>query len=128
MKLAGGKLEVSPHSASLYGGTVPALKRALAGAVEVEVKDGAIKGMTLADSARNLKSVLGAKQIQADPTQKTDFSEMSVSFNIKNGVARSDDLKAASPFVRQGGASNLDIGNNTINYLAKATQAATAKG
>lgn len=182
VKLAGGKLEISPHSANLYGGTVagavtadangnriavkenlqgvalgpllrdaaqkdvmdgkgnvsvdvqtagatvPALKKALAGAVKVEVKDGAIKGINLADSARNLKSALGAKQTKPDPTQKTDFSEMSASFNIKNGVARNDDLKAASPFVRLGGAGNLDIGNNTIDYLAKATLAATTKG
>ncbi|MBM3354229.1 MAG: AsmA family protein [Betaproteobacteria bacterium] len=182
VKLAGGKLEVSPHSANLYGGTVsgalvadangnriavkeilqnvalgpllrdaaqkdemegkgnvsvdvqtaggtvPALKKALAGAVKVEVKDGAIKGVNLADSARNLKSALGAKQTKPDPTQKTDFSEMSASFAIKNGVARNDDLKAASPFLRLGGAGNLDIGNNTIDYLAKATLAATTKG
>jgi AsmA protein len=182
VRLAGGKLEISPHSANLYGGTVsgalaadangnriavkenlqgvalgpllrdavqkdvmdgkgnvsvdvqttgatvPALKKALAGAVKVEVKDGAIKGINLADSARNLKSALGAKQTKPDPTQKTDFSEMSASFNIKNGVARNDDLKAASPFVRLGGAGNLDIGNNTIDYLAKATLAATTKG
>ncbi|MGQ0508971.1 MAG: AsmA family protein [Betaproteobacteria bacterium] len=182
VKLAGGKLEISPHSANLYGGTVsgaiaadangnriavketlqnvalgpllrdaaqkdvmdgkgnvtvdvqttgttvPALKKALAGAVKVEVKDGAIKGINLADSARNLKSALGAKQTKPDPSQKTDFSEMSASFAIKNGVARNDDLKAASPFVRLGGAGNLDIGNNTIDYLAKATLAATTKG
>ena len=182
IKLAGGKLDVSPHSANLYGGTlsgalsadangnrihvkeaaqnvavgallrdaaqkdvlegrgnvnldvqtaggtVAALKKALAGSARVEMKDGAIKGVNLADSARNLKSALGAKQAKPDPSQKTDFSEMSASFKIANGVARNDDLKAASPFLRLGGAGNLDIGNNTIDYLAKATLAATTKG
>jgi AsmA protein len=182
LKLDGGKLEVSPHSANLYGGTlsgtlsadangnriqvkesaqniavgallrdalqkdvldgkgnvnldvqtaggtVTALKKALAGSARVEMKDGAIKGINLADSARNLKSAMGAKQTKADASQKTDFSEMSASFKIANGVARNDDLKAASPFVRLGGAGNLDIGNNTIDYLAKATLAATSKG
>lgn len=182
IKLAGGKLEVSPHSANLYGGTlsgalaadangnrvaikenlqnvalgpllrdaaqkdvlegrgkvtldvtasgttVTALKKALAGNAKVEVKDGAIKGVNLADSARNVKSALGAKQTRPDPSQKTDFSEISASFNIKSGVARNDDLKAASPFVRLGGAGDLDIGNNTIDYLAKASLVATSKG
>lgn len=182
IKLDGGKLDVSPHSASLYGGTlsgslaadangnrihvketaqnvslgallrdvaqkdvldgrgnvtldvqtaggtVTALKKALAGSARVEMKDGAIKGINLADSARNLKSALGAKQTKADASQKTDFSEMSASFKITNGVAHNDDLKAASPFLRLGGAGNLDIGNNTIDYLAKATLAATTKG
>jgi len=110
------------------GGTVTALKKALAGSARVEMKDGAIKGINLADSARNLKSALGAKQTKADPSQKTDFSEMSASFKIANGVAHNDDLKAASPFLRLGGAGNVDIGNNTIDYLAKATLAATSKG
>ncbi len=110
------------------GGTVTALKKALAGSARVEMKDGAIKGINLAESARNARSALGAKQAKADPSQKTDFSELSASFNIKNGVAHNDDLKAASPFLRLGGAGNLDIGNNGIDYLAKATLAATSKG
>jgi AsmA protein len=182
VKLADGKLEVSPHTANLYGGTltgavsadangnkihaketaqnvavgallrdyaqkdvlegrgtvtldvhtaggtVTALKKALAGSARVEMKDGAIKGVNLADSARNIKSALGAKQAKPDASQKTDFSELSASFKITNGVARNDDLKAMSPFLRLGGAGNLDIGNNGIDYLAKATLAATTKG
>jgi AsmA protein len=110
------------------GGTELALKKALAGSARVEMKDGAIKGVNLADSARNVKSALGAKQTKPDPSQKTDFSEMSASFKIANGVAHNDDLKAQSPFLRLGGAGDMDIGNNTIAYLAKATLAATAKG
>ena len=182
IKLDGGKLDISPHSASLYGGTlsgaltadadgnkihvkesvqnvalgallrdvaqkdvldgrgnvtldvqtaggtVSALKKALAGSARVEMKDGAIKGVNLADSARNVKSALGTKQSKPDSSQKTDFSEMSATFKIANGVAHNDDLKAQSPFLRLGGAGNLDIGNNTIDYLAKATLAATTKG
>jgi AsmA protein len=182
LKLDGGKLEVAPHTASLYGGTlsgaltadadgnkihikeavqgvalgallhdalqkdvldgrgnvtldvqtaggtVTALKKALAGSARVEMKDGAIKGINLAESARNAKAALGGKQAKADATQKTDFSEMSASFKIAGGVAHNDDLKALSPFLRLGGAGNLDIGNNTIDYEAKATLAATAKG
>ncbi len=110
------------------GGTVTALKKALAGSAKVEMKDGAIKGINLAESVRNAKAALGGKQAKADPSQKTDFSEMSASFKIANGVAHNDDLKALSPFLRLGGAGNLDIGNNAIDYEAKATLAATAKG
>jgi AsmA protein len=110
------------------GGTVTALKKTLAGSARLEMKDGAIKGFNLADSARNVKSALGAKQTKPDPSQKTDFTEMSASFKIANGVAHNNDLKALSPFLRLGGEGNLDIGNNTIDYLAKATLAATARG
>jgi AsmA protein len=110
------------------GGTVPALKKALAGSARIELKDGAIKGINLAEGARNLKSAVGIKQAKSDPSQKTDFSEMSASFAIRNGVAHNDDLKAQSPFLRLAGAGDIDVGNNTIEYVAKATLVATAKG
>jgi AsmA protein len=110
------------------GGTVTALKKALAGSASVVMKDGAIKGVNLADSARNAKAALGMKQQKADASQKTDFSEASASFKIARGVAHNDDLKAASPFLRLSGAGNLDIGNNTIDYLANAKLSATMKG
>lgn len=182
IKLAGGKLEVAPHSANLYGGTLAgsftadasgnrisvkedlknvsvgpllrdamqkdllegrgnvtldlnttggtmsAFKKALAGSARLDIKDGAIKGINLADSARNLKSAVGVKQARSDASQKTDFSEMSASFKIDKGVARNDDLKAASPFIRLGGAGNIDVGNSTLDYLAKATLVATSQG
>ena len=92
------------------------------------MKDGAIKGINLADSARNAKAAIGMKQQKPDASQKTDFSEASASFKIARGVAHNDDLKAASPFLRLSGAGNLDIGNNTIDYLANAKLAATMKG
>ena len=110
------------------GATVPALKRALSGSASLAMKDGAIKGFNLADTARNVKSALGAKVVKPDPSQKTDFSELSASFAIKNGVAHNEDLKAQSPFLRLGGAGNIDIGNSTLDYTAKATLVATSKG
>jgi AsmA protein len=182
IKLAGGKLELAPFSATLYGGaltgalsvdadgnkvqlkesaqnvslgallrdvtqkdvlegrgnvtadvhtagpTPAAMRKALAGNARVQMKEGAIKGINLAESARNAKTALGGKQAKADPSQKTDFSEAGATFNIKNGVAHNDDLKVQSPFLRIGGAGNFDIGNNTIDYLAKTTLAATTKG
>lgn len=184
IKLAGGKLDVSPYSADLYGGrlagslsvdansnrfevknsmtgvtlgpllrdvakkdmldgranlnldlsttgtTVLALKKALAGSAKVDVRDGAIKGINVAESVRSFKPGAGSKSTQtaADSTKQTDFTEMSASFTIKNGVAHNEDLKAASPFLRLGGAGNIDIGNSTIDYTAKATLAATSKG
>lgn len=110
------------------GGTVAAMKKALAGSASLQMKDGAIKGFNLADTARNVKSALGAQAAKPDPSQKTDFSEMSATFKIKNGVAHNDDLKAQSPFLRLGGAGDIDIGNGTLDYTAKATLVATSKG
>ncbi|HEY5636544.1 MAG TPA: AsmA family protein [Burkholderiales bacterium] len=110
------------------GGTVSALKKALAGNAKVTMREGAVKGVNLADSFRNIKSIMGSKSSKPDMTKKTDFSEMGASFVIKNGVARNDDLSAKSPFLRLSGAGDIDIGNNRLDYLAKASLVATSKG
>lgn len=112
------------------GTSVAALKKALAGSAAVALKDGAIRGINLAESLRNFKSTLGSKTGQGgnDSSKRTDFSEMSASFVIKDGVAKNDDLKAASPFLRLAGAGTVDVGNSSLDYLAKATLAATTKG
>jgi AsmA protein len=178
IRLADGKLNISPHSANLYGGTMAgaigaeangnriqvkeniqnvavgpllrdyarkdmlegrgnitfdvhtagastlALKRGLAGSARLLVKEGAIKGVDLNNPARNVTSALPMKSSKHDPSKKTDFSDLSATFAIKNGVAHNDDLRVQAALLRVAGAGNLDIGNNGIDYLAKATLAA----
>jgi len=113
------------------GATADAFRRALAGTARVELKDGAVKGINLAETLRKTKAMLGSKsaaQQSAQGGQKTDFSEMTASFVIRNGVARNEDLDAKAPLFRLGGAGDIDIGNSTLNYLAKAAIVATSKG
>jgi AsmA protein len=66
--------------------------------------------------------------VASDATQKTDFSELSASFRIADGVARNDDLAAKSPLLRLAGAGDIDIGNERLDYLLKASVVATSKG
>jgi AsmA protein len=66
--------------------------------------------------------------VASDATQKTDFSELSASFRIADGVARNDDLSAKSPLLRLAGAGDIDIGNERLDYLLKASVVATSKG
>jgi AsmA protein len=65
---------------------------------------------------------------KASASEKTDFSELSASARIQNGVARSDDLDIKSPFLRIGGAGRFDVGVGRIDYTARATVANTAAG
>ena len=113
------------------GNTVTALKKALGGTANIALKDGAIKGVDIAGTIRQARAMLGSKSAleqQAKGGQKTDFSELSGSFVIKNGVARNDDLKGASPLLRLAGAGDIDIGEGRIDYLLKATLVATSTG
>jgi AsmA protein len=113
------------------GATVNAMKKALGGTARIALRDGALKGINLAEALRKTKAALGSKSAQqqpADTAQRTDFSEMTASFAIKNGVAHNDDLDVKAPLLRIGGAGDIDIGNSRLNYVAKATVVATSKG
>jgi AsmA protein len=65
---------------------------------------------------------------KANQTEKTDFSELSASFQIHDGLARNKDLDMKSPFLRLGGEGAIDVGKGRIDYVARATVASTAKG
>ena len=113
------------------GPTVNALKKSLAGTARIELKDGALKGINLAEALRKTRAAFGSKSAQQQPTdtaQRTDFSAMSASFVVQDGVARNDDLDVRAPLVRVGGAGAIDIGNSRLDYLAKAAVVASAKG
>lgn len=116
---------------SASGASVNAMKKALAGSARLQLRDGAVKGINLAETLRQAKSMLGSKSAQqqgADKSQKTDFSELSASFAIKGGVAHNNDLNAKAPLFRLTGAGDVDVGHSTLNYLAKASVVATSKG
>lgn len=114
------------------GNTVSALKKALNGTAALKLADGAVKGIDIAGSIRNAKARLGALRGEhtqaADKNQKTDFSELTATFKIANGVARNNDLSLKSPLLRVGGEGEIDIGEDRINYLVKASIVGTTRG
>jgi AsmA protein len=183
--LAGGRLDVAPHSMKLYGGslagalsvkadgniialrenltgininpllkdladqdlieghgdvrfdvatrgdTVTTLKQALDGTAAVVLKDGALKGINLAQSFRELKAMVSSKEDavqKAKATDQTDFTELTASFKITDGVAHNDDFTAKTPFLRLSGAGDIDIGRSRLDYLLKATVVETSGG
>ncbi|HSD44052.1 MAG TPA: AsmA family protein [Burkholderiales bacterium] len=185
LKAAGGRLDVSPISASLYQGTLAgtaavnansnnfaakqqltgvsvgpllrdaankdilegrgnvaldvttagqtptALKKALNGTASVALKDGSLKGVDIAGLLRQARAILGSRSAveqQAKGGQKTDFTELTGSFVIKNGVAHNEDLQAKSPLVRVAGAGDINIGEGSMDYTAKASLVATSTG
>ena len=123
-----GKGDVSLE-VTMSGATVGAMKRAMNGQMKIQLKDGAYKGINIAETFRKA-STLGAKSGSqgADRAQKTDFSEMSASFAIKKGVAHNDDLALRSPLIRVAGSGDVDIGNSSVDYTAKASLVATLTG
>jgi AsmA protein len=112
------------------GATVGAMRSNLGGTAALRLVNGAVKGVNLARSFRQAKAALGKQDSssQANATEKTDFSEMTATARIANGVAHSDDLDVKSPFLRIGGAGNFDVGRGSVDYTARATVVETSKG
>lgn len=113
------------------GNTVNALKKTLNGSASIQLADGAVKGIDVAGTIRGIKdklNVMKQSNVTGDKSKKTDFAEMSASFNIKNGVAHNEDLNIKAPILRIAGNGEIDIANQTINYLAKPTIINSLKG
>jgi uncharacterized protein involved in outer membrane biogenesis len=117
------------------GNTVGALKKGLMGNASLNLADGALKGVDIAGGIRDLKSkvnIFKSKDaMDADKTKKTDFSELTATFDIKNGVAHNEDLAMKAPVLRLSkgdSKGDIDIGNERINYVAKPTVVKSLKG
>jgi AsmA protein len=114
---------------SMQGNTVSLMKKAMNGNLSLNLADGAVKGINVAKKLRDAQSMLGKTQTQsANQSEKTDFSELKASFKVSNGVAHNDDLSLKSPLLRLSGSGDINIGNDSMNYFARATLAKTLEG
>ncbi|WP_425258522.1 AsmA family protein [Rubrivivax sp. RP6-9] len=113
------------------GGSVAALPGALQGGARVVLRDGMVRGINVAQTLRRARAQLTGGDVQsgsASAAESTDFSALTASFRIRDGVARNDDLQASSPLLRVGGNGDIDIGRRTLDYLVQATVVATLEG
>ncbi|GLQ05717.1 AsmA family protein [Sneathiella chinensis] len=87
-------------------------------------EDGAIKGINLAAMARN---VTNAFQGSGDE-QKTDFAELSGTFDIKNGLLTNSDLLMKNPFIRLTGSGTVNMPPQTLDYRLEPKLVASSEG
>lgn len=111
------------------GKTVGELRARLSGNAALQLRDGAINGINLARVFRQARATLRQDAVEkSNQTEQTDFTELTASFKIADGVARNDDLQAKSPFLRMSGAGAIDIARERIDYTLRATVTDTSKG
>lgn len=113
------------------GTRVSQLTAGLNGNASLLLRDGAVRGINLAKSLREFKAQLSGSSDavqKASQAEKTDFTEMSGTFIIKNGVAHNDDLSAKSPFLRVGGRGDINLVERRLDYTVSATVTGTVKG
>lgn len=117
---------------SSSGTTLGALKRGLEGSAAVVLRDGALKGINIAQKLRDAAALRGnlnpADTRSANPQEKTDFTEMSASFVVRQGVASSHDLDAKSPLLRLAGEGTVDLAAAALDCWLRVSVVGTLKG
>lgn len=99
---------------------------ALNGSGNIAFADGAINGINLAAMARNVGTAF--LDAGAGEARKTDFTELSGSFTITNGLLRNDDLLLLSPLLRLEGKGSTNLPPRTVDYRLTPRIAATTEG
>lgn len=107
---------------SFSGKTLAGIKQSLNGNLKVKVADGAIKGISMIDTVQKAQSSINSLREKAktgaSATAKTEFSDLSASFQLNNGVAKNSDLSMIAPLLKASGSGQFNIPASTIDYNA----------
>jgi AsmA protein len=105
------------------GKSQKAIVESLNGKGTIDFRDGAIKGLNLAEMLRNIGSAFSNTG-----AQKTDFSELTGSYVIQNGVLTNKDLQMKSPLLRLEGAGTANLPQRTLDYKLTPKAVASLQG
>lgn len=127
-----GNVELDVTSAGVTFGQI---KKSLNGSARIDLRDGAVRGVNIAQAIRDAKAKIGQLRGDEKPQggtgstqQKTDFGELTGSFRIVNGVAHNEDLLIKSPLVRVAGSGDIYLAEDRLDYLVRATIVNTLQG
>lgn len=105
-----------------------AMKRSIGGDGKFIFRDGALKGVNIPAMLRNAKAMLGAGRKESEGAQQTDFTELSGTFTIKDGIVSNNDLKMLSPLLRVLGKGTVSLPASTVDYRVEGVLVADLTG
>ena len=123
-------LEGATHaqlSLNMKGDNAARIKKTLNGGGKLTFKDGAIKGIDLAAMVRNVKVAFGLAEKSAE-RPKTDFTELSAPFTIKNGLVNTPKTSLKSPLLRIIASGNADLVKETLDMRVEPKVVNTIQG
>ncbi|MCH7370249.1 AsmA family protein [Aeromonas sp. MR16] len=121
-----GDLEVQVQG---HGLSEQALRSQMQGKVSLALHDGALHGVNLAQMIREARATLtgkGAEQVKE--VRKTDFSALTASFQLANGIASSNDIQLAAPALRVQGQGQTALVPETLDFLFLTSVVESSKG
>lgn len=109
------------------------LRSNLDGTVHVHLRDGAIRGINIAQSLRDFKAMLGAgadARQDADRSLSTDFTELQGALALQKGVGTVQNLLVAAPLLRitEGQPATINLVDETLDVVLDARVVNTSTG
>lgn len=120
-----GNLDVD---VTAQGDEVDKLKSTLGGKAKFALRNGKVKGIDLGYLLRSAQARLSGTSTEVPKEQSTDFSSITGSATIKNGVIHNSDLRGASPLLRVEGKGDVDLARSRLNYVLTTIVVNTATG
>ncbi|MDH0093142.1 AsmA family protein [Achromobacter mucicolens] len=108
------------------GANVYAMKSGLGGTLQLKLRDGAVKGIDLTQTLRDLKARFSPdaqnETVPADTARQTQFSDLDADFAIAKGIATVKRLNFVSPLLRvtQGEPATIDFVKSELDLVARA--------
>jgi AsmA protein len=99
--------------ASSHGADADTIMRALSGKGAIDLHDGRITGVKMDAVARTIQAVLNGAE---GPGAFTDYSSMTGTFAMTDGVLASNDFQLTGPLIQMSGAGVVDLGNRAIDF------------
>jgi AsmA protein len=105
-----------------------AMKENLVGSVEMNIADGAVNGMNIAQQIRVARARLKGNSTTEVAERKTDFSALTATLTLNKGLLTTDNLAMQSPLLRIRGKGNTNYINETINLWLDASVVGALEG
>ncbi len=114
------------------GESPAAIMNSLSGEGRFAFEDGAITGVNLAQVIRTVQQGLQSGSIPSGfaEAQQTDFTALTGTVDIENGLAQNLDLTMLSPLLRVEGTGSVNLAEQAIEYrlTPRAVQSLTGQG
>jgi AsmA protein len=105
------------------------MKRALNGEVNFSLANGAVSGINIAHLIRTAQAKLkGEAEKPSEEPLETDFTALTGTLHLKDGVVENNDLSAYSPLLRVNGNGKLNLISEEVDYLLTTSVVGTVKG
>ena len=103
------------------GADMLAVQQSLGGNISMELNDGAFEGTDIWHELRKARALIRQEEApEPNLPARTEFSEVSVSGPVNNGVFSSDNLKALLPFMELSGNGSVNFVDATVDYRVNA--------